>query len=391
MDPNTITYIVWSGIALLVAGCVAFPRNLSYDNTWWMPRWMRPGVDYLERGHDFNYPADEARAYFSIILMFTGVGCLSGYFLLYSDSPVPAADWAANWLTLLFPTYMLLHTLALRSLKSPGEASYNNAVTRYTIRKVETVLLAPGVLMIAYMAGLPFTVFRVCSVAYTVATALFLAYDFRIVYRARWSDCYLTNRFSFLQMCPESNYLLYFIAGTAILQPYLWTGDYRLPLAFGVLTVVFLLFEYVLRFHLSKNYDEFLHNYDYVENRRRRLWTYEAEKLCRLARRGWGIFRNDGRKWTVIVTQHKDFEGFLYVCTSEYGEQLFRLDLIGEREVFCREFATLREAFEYRLHLMRLYEEAYYKASSRAERIFEKALSREDFAEGEKCLKKACI
>lgn len=30
----------------LVAGCVAFPLNLSYDNTWW----MRPCVDYLERG-----------------------------------------------------------------------------------------------------------------------------------------------------------------------------------------------------------------------------------------------------------------------------------------------------------------------------------------------------
>lgn len=95
---QTITYIVWSGIALLVAGCVAFPLNLSYDNTWWMPRWMRPGVDYLERGHDFNYPADEAQAYFSIILMFTGVGSLSGYFLLYSDPPLPTADWAEGWI-----------------------------------------------------------------------------------------------------------------------------------------------------------------------------------------------------------------------------------------------------------------------------------------------------
>lgn len=378
MDANTVSYIVWGGIALMLAGWAAFPLNLSYDNTSWMPRWMRPGVNYLERGHEYNYPANEARAYLSIMLLLTGLAYLLSAPMLYADPSQPIPDGVAKWLTLLLPAYMLLHTFALRSLNSPGEAVYRDAVTRPTEYKVVTVFLIPFVLIIWHIAGLPFEVFRLCSIAYTALAALFLAYDFRIVYRARRSDGYLTSRFDFRQMCPESYHLLYFLLGSAILQSYLWMGDFRQPIAFGVLTLVFLLFEHVLRFHWAENYDEFLHDYDYVRHRRRVLWLYEAERLCRLAARGKGIFRNDGRTWTVIVTRHPDYRGFLYVCTSEYGVESYKLDLVGEQEVLSRNFATLHEAFKYRLYLMCVYENTHRKASNRAERMFEDVLFQED-------------
>lgn len=393
MDTQTTLYIVSGGIALMLAGWAAFPFSLSYGNTSWMPGWMRPGVDYLERAHDFDYPADMARIQFSIMLALTGLAyilCLIGF---YTNPPEPLCDGVAKWLTLVLPTFMFMHTFALRSLGSPGEARYNDAVTRPKWWKLLAVYLLPFVLTGAYSQGLPLTVFRTCSVAYTVLAAVFLAYDFRIVYRARRSDGYLTDRFSFRQMCPESYFLLYFIVGSAVLLPYLWTGDFRLPLAFGVLTLVFLLFEHVLRFHWVGNYDDFMRNFDYDKDSRRTMWLRDAEKLCRLVEQGKGIFRDDGREWTVIVTQHPEYSDYLFVCTSDYGDELFRLDLVGEQEVFTRDFATLREAFEYRLHLMRLYQNAYRKASSRTESLFENALFREDALEDKKAdaKKKVCM
>lgn len=392
MDTQTILYIVFGGIALMLAGWAAFPFSLSYDNTSWMPGWMRPSVDYLERAHDFDYPADMARIQFSIMLLFTGFAYIMGLIAFHVDPPAPLCDGVAKWLTLVLPTFMFMHTFALRSLGSPGEARYNDAVTRPKWWKLLAVYLLPFVLMGAYLQGLPPTVFRACSVAYTALAAVFLAYDFRIVYRARWSDGYLTGRFSFKQMCPESYFILYFITGSAVLLPYLWTGDFRLPLAFGVLTLVFILFEHVLRFHWVRNYDYFMCNFDYGKDCRRAMWLRDAEELCCLAKQGKGIFRDDGREWTVIVSQHPEYSGYLFVCTSDYADESFRLDLIGEQEVFTRDFPTLREAFEYRLHLMRLYQNAYRKASNRAESLFENALFREDALEKkEDAEKKACM
>lgn len=392
MDTQTILYIVFGGIALMLAGWAAFPFSLSYDNTSWMPGWMRPGVDYLERAHDFDYPADMARIQFSIMLLFTGFAYIMGLIAFHVDPPAPLCDGVAKWLTLVLPTFMFMHTFALRSLGSPGEARYNDAVTRPKWWKLSAVYLLPFVLTGAYSQGLPPTVFRACSVAYTALAAVFLVYDFRIVYRARWSDGYLTGRFSFKQMCPESYFILYFITGSAVLLPYLWTGDFRLPLAFGVLTLVFILFEHVLRFHWVRNYDYFMRNFDYGKDCRRAMWLRDAEELCRLAKQGKGIFRDDGREWTVIVSQHPEYSGYLFVCTSDYADESFRLDLIGEQEVFTRDFPTLREAFEYRLHLMRLYQNAYRKASSRTESLFENALFREEALEKKKdAEKKACM
>lgn len=393
MDTQTTLYIVFGGIALMVAGWAAFPFSLSYANTSWMPGWMRPGVDYLERAHDFDYPADMARVQFSILLALTGLTYIMGLMGFHTNPPVPFCDGVVKWLTLQLPSFMFMNTFALRSLGSPGVARYNDDVTRPKWWKLLTVYLLPFVLIGAYSQGMPLTVFRACSVAYTALAAVFLVYDFCIVYRARWSDEFLKSRFNFGQMCPESYFLVYFIIGSAVLLPYLWTGDFRLPLAFGVLTLVFVLFEHVLRFHWVENYDYFMRNFDYGKDCRRAMWLRNAEQLCRLAGQGKGIFRDDGREWTVIVTQHPEYSGYLFVCTSDYADESFRLDLVGEQEVFTRDFATLREAFEYRLHLVRLYQNARRKASSRTETLFENALLREDDLEKKNAAKKkkACM
>lgn len=94
MDTQTTLYIVFGGIALMVAGWALFPFSLSYANTSWMPGWMRPGVDYLERAHDFDYPSDMVRVQFSIMLALTGATYIMSLMGFYTNPPVP---FATGW------------------------------------------------------------------------------------------------------------------------------------------------------------------------------------------------------------------------------------------------------------------------------------------------------
>ena len=55
---NTEITIIAS-IFLLLGGLAAFPFTLDYSNTSWMPRWMRPDIDYLERPFRYDYPGTD--------------------------------------------------------------------------------------------------------------------------------------------------------------------------------------------------------------------------------------------------------------------------------------------------------------------------------------------
>lgn len=390
MDANTLLYIVTGGIAIIVAGIAISPFSPTYGNTAWMPRWMRPGVDCLERGHNYGYPGELAQIPFSRLLMFTGVSFLVGS--ITADSGI--AGKAADGLTLLFPAYIICRTLAIRTLKVLGEASYTDAVTRPKAWKTAVAAGVPSVLFFTYVGDLlPFPMFRTGSAAYTLFVAFFLLYDLRIIYLARKSDGYITRRFCFMQMCPESCYILCFIIGSAILQPFLWTGDFRLPLAFAIVTLLFALSEYVLRFHSGPDYDRWMRTYDYLKYDRRTMPLYRAEELCRLARHGRGIFRDDGtRQWTVLVLRHPHYPDYLYVCTSDPVEESFLLEIAGEKEVTSREFATLCEAFDFRLHVMRMYEDIYCEVGRKAEWQFEDELFREECLKSDRRTgKRSCI
>ena len=68
---NTEITIIAS-IFLLLGGLAAFPFTLDYSNTSWMPRWMRPDVDYLERPFRYDYPGRGMQIIFSLLVLFVG-------------------------------------------------------------------------------------------------------------------------------------------------------------------------------------------------------------------------------------------------------------------------------------------------------------------------------
>ena len=80
---NTEITIIAS-IFLLLGGLAAFPFTLDYSNTSWMPRWMRPDVDYLERPFRYDYPGRGMQIIFSLLVCGSNV---TAY--LAGQEPVP--------------------------------------------------------------------------------------------------------------------------------------------------------------------------------------------------------------------------------------------------------------------------------------------------------------
>lgn len=73
-------------------------------------------------------------------------------------------------------------------------------------------------------------------------------------------------------------------------------------------------------------------------------------------------------------------------------EESFLLEIAGEKEVTSREFATLCEAFDFRLHVMRMYEDIYCEVGRKAEWQFEDELFREECLKSDRRTgKRSCI
>lgn len=265
MDTNISTYVVTSGILLLIAGIAAYPYILTYENTSWMPRWMRPDVDYLERPYDYGYPAHLPQSAFCLSVMAIGFIVACSEFIGDIPGIVSLAHKALGCLTLLFPAYIVCRTFAVRTLKVDGVTYYRDAVTRPREWKTSIVVGVPFIFFAAYATGfLPFTSFRIGSTAYSLVAAAFLAYDFRCVYWKRVRSDYSTHRLTFAQMCPESLYLLFYLTGTSILQAFLWTDIFWLPCVFAGAIPLFVIVNYALRFHPGFQTDYRERTYHYL-------------------------------------------------------------------------------------------------------------------------------
>ena len=112
---NTLQiYTATAACLLSIAGIASFPYRLSYGNTSWMPRCMRPGSEYLERPYEYRYPAREMDVIFSVLLFFIGFAVL----LLMPSSGLPGGIPSYRWLTslaVLLPGWASCRVFSLRT------------------------------------------------------------------------------------------------------------------------------------------------------------------------------------------------------------------------------------------------------------------------------------
>lgn len=369
---TTMTMI--AGLFLILGGLSVFPFVLSYANTSWMPRWMRPDVDYLERPFRYDYPARGIQMSFSIFTMFVGAMLLVTLYSTDLSQTVTPEQWFDS-LALVLPACQVSCILFLRQeYNDPFE--YADRLTRFNMWKVAAALCLIPFLWLPYVAGLlDSSIYRFAVLSYNLLAYTFLVYDYRRVYRTRF-DYEYTGNVGLKEMYPESLYLLAYPVCSVILLWSLWQNKEVCILVYGAALIVFSLTKTVCRFHPAIRGDEH-ERCEYLWYRPREMTTDRARKICSQVQKGKGIFA-DARPYYVVVSRRCHSTRYQFQLTTE-GEYQKRILLDGNiRVLTCKKFDSLFAASFFRLQLVEQFWNTYYgnffRYESRAHLDFERDL-----------------
>lgn len=94
---SELNHILMAACLLIVAGFASFPYRLSYGNTAWLPRKMRPDRAYLERPYEYDYPAHNINLLFSVSVILIGTLALISYWLPICRKMCPPKGGSALW------------------------------------------------------------------------------------------------------------------------------------------------------------------------------------------------------------------------------------------------------------------------------------------------------
>lgn len=196
---NTEITIIAS-IFLLLGGLAAFPFTLDYSNTSWMPRWMRPDVDYLERPFRYDYPGRGMQIIFSLLVLFVGAMSLVAVVNKSLSQTVTPGQWFDS-MSLVLPACQVSCILFMRQeYNDPFE--YADRLTGFNMWKVTAALCLIPLLWLPYVAGLlDSSIYRFTVLSYNLLAYAFLVYDYIRVYRKRFDyeywNTYYNNFFRY--------------------------------------------------------------------------------------------------------------------------------------------------------------------------------------------------
>ena len=370
---NTEMTIIAS-IFLLLGGLAAFPFTLDYSNTSWMPRWMRPDVDYLERPFRYDYPGRGMQIIFSLLVLFVGAMSLLTLLDKNLSQTVTPGQWFDS-MSLVLPACQVSCILFMRQeYNDPFE--YADRLTGFSMWKVTAALCLIPLLWLPYVAGLlDSSMYRFTVLSYNLLAYAFLVYDYIRVYRKRF-DYEYTGHVGLKGMYPESLYLLAYPVCSVTLLWSLWQNKEVCILVYSVALIIFSLTKTVCRFHPAIRGDEH-ERCEYLWYRPREMTTDRAKRICSQIQKGRGIFA-DARPYYVVVSRRCHSTRYQFQLTTE-GEHQKRILLDGNiRVLICRKFDSLSAAGLYRLQLVEQYWNTYYnnffRYESRARSEFEEEL-----------------
>lgn len=145
-------YTATASCLLSIAGIASFPYRLSYGNTSWIPRCMRPGSEYLERPYEYRYPAREIDVIFSVLLFFIGFAVLFFMSATELHGGIPTNRWFTS-LAVLLPGWASCRMFSLRTDYGDGFC-YASRLTAFRYWKVSTVIVFTETVFILYLTGL---------------------------------------------------------------------------------------------------------------------------------------------------------------------------------------------------------------------------------------------
>lgn len=251
---SELNHILMAACLLIVAGIASFPYRLSYGNTAWLPRKMRPDRAYLERPYEYDYPAHNINLLFSVSVAL--IGTLALIFILAPDLPddVPAERWFSA-LAVLYPAYASCQVLFWRKDYGDGFC-YADRLTAFSYGKSDTILLTAAALFTLHLTGvLPLSVYRIAAAVFSALCCQFLIHDYIHVFRLRGNNEY-SDPIGLKEMYPESLNLLSFPPLAALSVVSLWRDPPLFAMFFGILLLCLTAIRYICRFHPAIRGDE---------------------------------------------------------------------------------------------------------------------------------------
>lgn len=249
-----LIYNLTASCLLIVAGIASFPYRLSYGNTAWLPRWMRPDKAYLDRPYEYDYPARGIGLLFSVMLAL--IGTLALIFILAPDLPddVPA-ERRFSALAVLYPAYAACQVLFWRKDYGDGFC-YAGRIMAFSDGKVYTILLTAIAVFVLHLTGIfPLSVYRIAAAVFCAHCCIFLIHDYIRVFRLRGDNEY-SDTIGLKEMYPESLNLLAFPPLAALSTVSLWWNTTVCIILFGILLLCLTAVRYVCRFHPAIKGDE---------------------------------------------------------------------------------------------------------------------------------------
>ena len=275
-----------------------------------LPQWLVPVCD------DDGSPADEARRVLSLYLLASALGLAV---LLYA--PVDAGAWRQGVFLLyagLTPAYFLHRCFCLHKLDAATSYTTAFRTTRLTAYRRWTAvaiwLCVAAMPVLAVTGTCTVAVCNVLPLLLSVAAVVFLLSEMSWLYR-QFREERDEYRASFMDYAPHGYYLLLALAGIALAQTALWTGNPRWLTLWMAILAAFTVIDYRLRYCADNGLAESRRLPRVIRNREaRRMYRKGLEALGRKGIRCW-----------------------LTITRYAHEPQGYRVELVADMAMKCRE------------------------------------------------------
>lgn len=333
-------------IFTVLCGVLVIPYTLTRYNARWIPRWIRPRDNYLNRAFRYYYPATESRVFFAISLFFI--------VFIYAI-PIYVKEWTVSTESILLyyaavmPAYLLHRIICFHKLNEFTPVSVDegtNWLNVYRIWKAALLWISVLVILIASLFGWvsPYWLRMFTLVGAIVAIFAHFIDIKRYIESNR--DVLNSKKCSriFLESMPFSYYLVFAVTSVTLTQAALWWSMPVLLIAWLVLVMVFTLVEYHFRFVSIYQVDEVE---QWGEESYNLLYTPKEELWLLRRRENAALRKKNSSCWIVItVTAAMPWHHKIQLTANlEYKQR--EIALRNEKLLYIRRFDTVNEAKSY--------------------------------------------
>lgn len=331
-------------IFTVLAGLAVVPYTLTGYNVQWLPQWICPDRDYLNRTCQYYYPAQESRVSFAMTLF--AAALIAAVHAVYINDSIVRTESILLLYAAQLPAYLLHRILCFHKLNEftpVQESEDTNRWNVYRIWKAALLWLAVlGILMADVLHFRPLQWVRFLTIAMSVM-AIF-AYFIGVYRRIKENSEALQDkkfRKIFLELVPDSYYLIFTVLGITLTQAALWLGVPGLLIGWVLLVIAFTVVEYHFRFVSPYRTDG---AEQWGEEPYNTLYT-PGEELWIIRRRDEATLRHKNAPCWIVITESPVMPGHHRVqltANIEYKQR--EIVLRREKLLYIRRFDTVKEA-----------------------------------------------